>query len=123
MLLSSQQFSGSAADGNVSDFHELSPVIEARYIRFRPTSPSICLRVELYGTPGINSLSDRFIYNGCRTRNFAARSFLLQLKSGVCNRGPDDGPDRNMCTAGAWPISLSESRARTKKREKYVVLK
>ena len=49
-----QQFDGSSADGDVSDFHELSPAIRAQYIRFRPVSTTICLRVEVYGTPGIN---------------------------------------------------------------------
>ena len=53
--MSSQQFDGSGANGDISDFHELSPTITAQFIRFKPISTSICLRVEVYGTPGINS--------------------------------------------------------------------
>ena len=49
----SQQFDGSEGNGNISDFHVLSPTITAQFIRFKPVSTSICLRVEVYGTPGI----------------------------------------------------------------------
>lgn len=48
---SNQQFNGSGANGDISDFHELSPTETAQYIRFKPVSTSICLRVEVYGTP------------------------------------------------------------------------
>ncbi len=58
MFLCSQEFTGSAAGGDVADFHALSPTIVAhRHVRFVPASTSICLRVEIYGTPGINLLS------------------------------------------------------------------
>lgn len=46
-----QQFNGSGANGDISDFHELSPTITSQFIRFKPVSTSICLRVEVYGTP------------------------------------------------------------------------
>ena len=55
MFTSSQQFDGSEANGDVSDFHELPSTITAQYIRFKPVSNFTCLRVEVYGTPG-NSL-------------------------------------------------------------------
>lgn len=54
MLISSQRFDGSAADGNERDFHELPSTITTQFIRFKPVSTSICLRVEAYGTPGIH---------------------------------------------------------------------
>lgn len=46
-----QRFDGSAADGDVSDFHELPSIITTQFIRFKPVSTFICLRVEAYGTP------------------------------------------------------------------------
>ncbi|XP_078350142.1 uncharacterized protein LOC144634970 [Oculina patagonica] len=82
-------------DGDAADFHELPTPVTARHIRFKPFNDSICLRVEVYGTPeGVdvtcneNNMTvqiDRGVHDGFTDPN------ALQLLDNAC--GPSFSND------------------------------
>ena len=53
--MSPQLFSADAAGGDTATFHNLSSPETAKIIRFKPENTSVCLRVEIYAVPGINT--------------------------------------------------------------------